>query len=110
MMIAMRSAIPALGLLVAVLGGCLPTGTSATLAPTLTMVETGGLQVAMQNGHPVPSYEWQPRPRLELDGPWRVERIELDQRLTMSARDTSLEGIEEAASGRQDSTSMTTSL
>ena len=101
MMIAMRSAIPALGLLVAVLGGCLPTGTAATLAPTLTMVETGGLQVAMQNGHPVPSYEWQPRPRLELDGPWRVERIELDPRLTMSARDTSLEGIEEAASGRQ---------
>lgn len=101
MMSPMRFAIPAMGLLAAVLASCLPTGTSGTLAPTLTMVESGGLQVAMQNGHPVPSYDWQPRPRLELDGPWRVERLELDQHLTMSARDTSLPAIEESAAGRQ---------
>ncbi len=82
------------------LAGCLPSGTSGTLAPTLTMVDRGGLAVAMQNGLAVPSFDWQPRPRLELDGPWRVERVELDQRLTMSARDTSLAGIEEEAGER----------
>ena len=100
-MIRMRSAFLASGLLVVALAACLPTGTAGTLAPTLTMVDNGGLSVAMQNGLPVPSFDWQPRPRLDLDGPWRVERMELDQRLTMTARDTSLVEIEGEAGERQ---------
>lgn len=100
-MIPMRSALLASGLLVVGLAACLPAGTAGTLAPTLTIVESGGLAVAMQNGTPVPSFDWQPRPRLDLDGPWRVERMELDQRLTMTARDTSLVDIESEAGERQ---------
>jgi len=100
MMIPMRSALLASGLLVVLLTGCLPSGTAGTLAPTLTVVDSGGLAVAMQNGQPVPSFDWQPRPRLDLDGPWRVERVELDQRLTMTARDASLVEIEEEAGER----------
>ncbi|MGQ0607732.1 MAG: sugar-binding domain-containing protein [Chloroflexota bacterium] len=96
----MRFALIAFGLLVAALAGCLPTGTAGTLAPTLTLMDSGGLSVAIQNGHPVPSFDWQPRPRLDLDGPWRVERVELDQRLTMTARDTSLAEIEMEAGER----------
>jgi beta-galactosidase len=96
----MRSALLAAGLLLAVLAGCLPQGTAGTLAPTLAMVDRGGMLVAMQNGTPVPSFDWQPRPRLELDGAWRVERVELDQRLTMTARDESLEAIEQEAGER----------
>lgn len=100
-MIEMRSAFLASGLLVVALAACLPVGTAGTLAPTLTMVESGGLAVAMQNGGPVPSFDWQPRPRLELDGPWRVERVPLDQQLTMTSRDTSLIEIEAEAGERQ---------
>ncbi|MGH2381404.1 MAG: glycoside hydrolase family 2 protein, partial [Candidatus Limnocylindria bacterium] len=96
----MRFALIAFGVLVAALAGCLPSGTAGTLAPTLTVMDSGGLSVAMQNGHPVPSFDWQPRPRLDLDGPWRVERVELDQRLTMTARDTSLAEIEVEAGER----------
>ncbi|MCA1571587.1 MAG: hypothetical protein LC798_14955 [Chloroflexi bacterium] len=61
----MRSALIALGLLLVTLAGCLPTGTAGTLAPTLSIVDSSGLSYAMQNGHPVPSFDWQPRPRLE---------------------------------------------
>jgi beta-galactosidase len=100
-MLPMRSALMASALLVVGLAACLPAGTAGTLAPTLTMVESGGLAVAMQNGGPVPSFDWQPRPRLDLDGAWRVERVDLDQRLTMTARDTSLVDIEAEAGERQ---------
>lgn len=99
-MIRMRSAFIASALLVAALVGCLPTGAAGTLAPTLTVEDSSGLSVAMQNGHPVPSFDWQPRPRLDLEGPWRVERTELDQRLTMTARDASLVAIEAEAGER----------
>ena len=96
----MRFALVACGLLVVALAACLPAGSAGTLAPTLTMVENGGLAVPMQNGRPVPSFDWQPRPRLDLDGSWRVEHVELDQRLTMTARDTSLAEIEVEAGER----------
>lgn len=99
-MLPMRTVLIAFAVLVAALAGCLPVGTAGTLAPTLTVVDTDGLAVAMQNGHPVPSFDWQPRPRLELDGPWRVERTELDQRLTMTERDASLVEIEAEAAQR----------
>ena len=99
-MIRMRSALLASVMLVAALAGCQPAGTAGTLTPTLTIVDNGGLAIAMQNGHPVPSFDWQPRPRLDLDGDWRVERQELDQRLTMTARETSLAEIEQEAGER----------
>ena len=99
-MIHMRSALIAAVMLVAALAGCQPAGTAGTLTPTLTIVESGGLAVAMQNGQPVPSFDWQPRPRLNLDGAWRVERVALDQRLTMTARDSSLAEIELEAGER----------
>lgn len=89
-------------LLLAVVGvGCLPAGRTGTLPPTLTIEDVGGLPVAMQNGIPVPSFDWQPRPRLDLGGAWRVERVELDEGLTMGRREDTLAGIEAAAGGRQ---------
>ena len=99
-MLAMRHAPLAVGLAAAVLAACLPAGTAGTLAPTLTIEDVAGLEVAMQNGMPVPSFDWQPRPRLDLDGPWRVEQAPLDQALTMAERDSSLAAIEEEAGAR----------
>ncbi len=89
-----------IGLAVVLLGGCLPAGNVASLAPTLTLTDVGGASVAMQNGVPVPSFGWQPRPRLELDGEWRVERANLDATLSMGDRGTTLPAIEEDAAGR----------
>ena len=82
------------------LTACLPSGSAGTLPPTLTVEQVGGLQVAMQNGIPVPSFDWQPRPRVDLDGRWRVERVELDAAVTMTDRATSLATIESDAQGR----------
>ncbi len=92
---------PALLLLAVIAASCLPTGRMGTLPPTLTIEDAAGLEVAMQNGIPVPSFDWQPRPRIDLDGRWRIERVELDEGLTMGHRDETLEAIEGAAAGRQ---------
>ncbi len=54
----------------------------------------------MQNGIAVPTFDWQPRPRIDLDGEWRVESVPLDQRLSMESRETVLAAIENEASGR----------
>lgn len=89
-------------LLVAAAAACIPAPRTATLAPTLTIEDVGGLSVAMQNGIPVPTFDWQPRPRIDLDGAWRVERVTLDEGLTMGSRETTLAEIEAAAGGRHD--------
>jgi beta-galactosidase len=81
-------------------GGCLPRGAIASLAPTLTLVELGGARVAMQNGMPVPSFDWQPRPRIDLDGSWQIQRMALDPELTMGDRDATLVAIEDEGGGR----------
>ncbi|MCV0403577.1 MAG: beta galactosidase jelly roll domain-containing protein [Chloroflexi bacterium] len=83
-----------------VLAACLPQSVAGTLAPTLTLEDHAGASIAMQNGIPVPTFDWQPRPRIDLDGAWRVERTDLDQRLTMQARDASLAAIEAEAGER----------
>jgi beta-glucuronidase len=87
-------------LLAAAAGGCLPAGPPGTLPPTLVLDESGGLPVAMQNGIPVPTFDWQPRPRVDLDGEWRVERVDLDVEQTMGDRELTLPQIEAAAGER----------
>ena len=88
-------------LFAATISGCLPLGSIGTLSPTLTIADEGGAAVPMQNGMPVPTFGWQPRPRIDLDGEWRVERMPLDEALTMASRETGLPAIEEEADGRQ---------
>ncbi|MGH2446163.1 MAG: sugar-binding domain-containing protein [Candidatus Limnocylindria bacterium] len=83
------------------LGGCASSAVVGSLPPSLTMTSDAGPPVALQNGIPVPSFSWQPRPRIELDGAWRMVRAELDPTLTMSDRGESLAGIEAEAAGRQ---------
>jgi beta-glucuronidase len=100
--VAMRFALAAATVLVVTLiGGCLPASTIGSLAPTLTVGDNLGVAIPMQNGMPVPTFSWQPRPRLDLDGEWLVETATLDTSLTMTARDRSLGAIEAEAGGRQ---------
>ena len=83
------------------LAGCLGSRAPGTLAPTLEMVDVDGTPIGYQNGSPVPGFDWQPRPRIDLDGTWRVTRAELDAELTMADRATGLAAIEAEAEGRQ---------
>jgi beta-galactosidase len=96
----MRHVLLAFGLVAVLVTGCVPPANAGSLAPTLAMVDAGGLEVAMQNGIPVPTFDWQPRPRVDLDGAWRLERAELDEDLTMAGRETSLSSIEAEAGER----------
>ena len=96
-----RSAAACLVVIGLALASCVPARQPGTLAPTLEMREVNGRSVAIQNGMPVPTHDWQARPRIELDGSWRVERVDLDVELTMTDRGASLAAIEEEAAGRQ---------
>ncbi|MGZ8475753.1 MAG: sugar-binding domain-containing protein [Candidatus Limnocylindria bacterium] len=95
-----RSAAACLFVIGIALASCVPARQPGSLAPTLEMREVNGRSVATQNGIPVPTHDWQARPRIELDGSWRIERMDLDVDLTMTDRVASLPAIEDEAGGR----------
>jgi beta-galactosidase len=84
-----------------ILGGCVPQAEPSRLEPTLAIEQDPGGPIAVQNGIAVPSFEFQPRPRIDLDGSWRVERRELDDDLSLTPRSTSLSTIVAQAGGRE---------
>ena len=90
----------ALLVLTAVLVGCLPIGSAGTLLPTLSVETIDGREVAIQNGIPVPAFDWQPRPRIDLADGWRIDLVDLDADLTMADRSASLPDLEAEAAGR----------
>ena len=86
---------------VVITGGCEPTPARADQPPTLDMTATAGGPVAMQNGIPVPSFERQPRPTIDLGGEWRVEIGQFDVDVALTDRARSLAPIVEEAGGRE---------
>jgi beta-glucuronidase len=93
--------LPVMALLASTAVGCLPAATIGTLAPTLIVEDVGGVRIATQNGIPVPDFGWQPRPRISLDGAWRMERATFDTDTTLADRANSLSEIEADAGERQ---------
>ncbi len=87
--------------LVAPLAACVPAVRAGSLEPTLEMDDVDGGNVAFQNGIPVPTFEFEPRLRIDLDGTWRVERQPIDDELSMTAREESLDAIVAKAAGRE---------
>ena len=83
--------------------GCVPAVRAGSLPATLTMADVAGGTIALQNDIAVPTFDFQPRPRIDLDGRWRVEPATLDAELSLSDRDGALEQIEEEAAGRHES-------
>ncbi len=65
------------------------------------MREVDGGSAAMQNGIPVPTFEFEPRQRVDLTGTWRLERGALDDDLSLTDRDVALEPIVKEAAGRE---------
>ena len=80
---------------------CAPAARPGSLAPTLEMDDRGGVPVAIQNGIPVPTFDRQARRQIELSGPWRVQRAELDADLSLTDRAASLDAILREADGRE---------
>jgi beta-galactosidase len=72
-----------------------------SLAPTLTMQSLSNGQVAIQDGIAVPTFDYQPRSRLDLSGPWKVQQLALDSDLSLTDRSVALQKMEAAAGGRQ---------
>jgi beta-galactosidase len=84
-----------------VVTACVPRAEPSRLEPTLSMERDPGGPIAVQNGIAVPTFEFQPRPRIDLDGSWRVTRLELDDDLSLTPRSGSLETIVAQAAGRE---------
>jgi beta-galactosidase len=87
-----------------VLPGCASPEAASELAPTLSFRTLGGSRVAFQNGIPVPTFGFQPRRRIDLSGRWRVDRMPMDNDLSLAVRSGALTRIVAEAAGRQQST------
>ncbi len=61
----------------------------------------GGSRIAFQNGIPIPTFSYQPRRRLDLDGRWRIQTVRMDDDLSLTVRSQSLKRIVADAAGRE---------
>jgi beta-galactosidase len=60
----------------------------ATLPATFELRTVDGVTVPFQNGMPVPLFEKQRRPTVDLDGSWRKQRFAANHDLTLGLRDS----------------------
>src|SRR5215467_10602000 len=65
-----------------------PAPGQASLRPTLELRQVDGGQVAYEQGQPVPTFDQQPRARIDLSGTWRFQEAPLDDALTFADRDS----------------------
>jgi beta-glucuronidase len=84
-----------------ILPACSSPAAAAELSPTLGFKTVGGSRIAFQNGIPVPTFNFQPRLRLDLSGGWRVDRMAMDSDLSLARRSTALRRIVAEADGRE---------
>src|SRR5207302_3975588 len=87
-----------------VLPACASPEAAAELAPTLSFRTIGGSRIAFQNGIPVPTFSYQPRRRLDLNGRWRVQSMPMDNDLSLASRSNALKRIVADADGREQPT------
>lgn len=83
-------------------GACslVPAGSHADLAPTISFKNVSGGPVAFQSDQPVPTFDWQPRPRADLDGTWRFQPQNFDSDLSLTDRRSALESLGAEVGGR----------
>jgi len=77
-----------------------PAGGHADLAPTLSFKNVSGGPVAFQSDQPVPTFDWQPRSRVDLNGLWRFQPQTFDSDLSLTDRKSSLDALNAEAGGR----------
>ncbi|MEA2633885.1 MAG: beta-galactosidase [Chloroflexota bacterium] len=83
------------------LSACASPEAASELAPTLSLKTIGGNRIAFQNGIPVPTFSYQPRRRLDLNGLWRVQSTAMNHDLSLAVRSQSLKEIVAVAAGRE---------
>lgn len=83
-------------------GACslVPAGGHADLPATLSFKNVSGGQVAFQSDQPVPTFDWQPRPRIDLKGTWRFEPQNFDSDLSLTDRKSALDSLASEVGGR----------
>ncbi|MBN2356890.1 hypothetical protein JXO59_12310, partial [candidate division KSB1 bacterium] len=78
-------------------------GQVATLQPTLQLKQIDGYWLPFQNNLPLPSFDRQPRPTIDIGGVWRKERFSAGHSLTLFRRDQAgIAAIYSEARGRND--------
>ncbi|MBO0745731.1 MAG: hypothetical protein J2P43_11975, partial [Candidatus Dormibacteraeota bacterium] len=75
----------------------------ADLAPTLNLRTLNGATVPFENSAPVPGFQRQGRPFIDLDGTWRWQPEPMNDALALGARSRTLPLIVRNAGGRQAS-------
>jgi beta-galactosidase/beta-glucuronidase len=78
-----------------------PAAGGADLPATLSLQDEPGGPVAFQSGRPVPTFDRQPRLRVDLDGTWRFDPERVDTSLSLTDRRTSMKGIQAEVAGRE---------
>lgn len=79
-----------------------PAAGTGDLPPTLSFQDEPGGSVAFQSGQPVPTFDWEPRLRADLDGVWRFDPEPLNTDLSLTNRSDSLAEIEKEVGRRAD--------
>lgn len=76
---------------------------TATLEPTMSLVDVGGAKIPYQNGFPLPTFEKQAsRTIIDLAGDWKKQRFHASDTLTLAKRDAAgLANIITEAANRQ---------
>lgn len=84
--------------------GCslIPAGGRSDLAPSLSFKEVSGGPVAFQSGQPVPTFDREPRPRIDLNGTWRFDSERLDTSLSLTNRNAAMAGIKREMGSHAD--------
>jgi beta-glucuronidase len=70
-----------------------PAAGRASLPPTLTFQDEPGGPVAFESGEPVPTFDPQSRPTVNLDGRWRFDAEPLDTGLSLTSRGSVLPAL-----------------
>jgi beta-glucuronidase len=77
-----------------------PGGSGANLPTTLSFKDVSGGPVAFQSDQPVPTFDSQPRPRVDLNGTWRFQSQTLDSDVSLTDRKIALNLLSAEIGGR----------
>ncbi|MDH7604653.1 MAG: glycoside hydrolase family 2 TIM barrel-domain containing protein [Melioribacter sp.] len=77
---------------------------TATLEPTLKLIDFNGIKIPYQNGMPLPTFEKQKRIIIDLKGEWKKSRFNASDNISLSKRDAAgYNNLINEAAGRQSS-------
>jgi beta-glucuronidase len=77
-----------------------PGGSGANLPTTLSFKNVSGGPVAFQSDQPVPTFDWQPRSRVDLNGAWRFQSQTFDSDVSLTDRKIALDQLSAELGGR----------